>query len=82
MRAAAISGTTPDGCGATNTETGDRGRERRLGGWLPGVGEPVEALRNPLVKEGANAVLALKGCVKNHRLANFLDWRANQAIAA
>ncbi len=33
-------------------------------------------------ERGANAMLALKCCVMNHRLADFLDWRANQAVAA
>ncbi len=31
---------------------------------------------------GANAMLALKGCVMNLRLPDLLDWRANQALAA
>ena len=31
---------------------------------------------------GANAMLALKGCVMNLRLPDLLEWRANQAIAA
>ncbi len=33
-------------------------------------------------ERGANAMLALKCCVMNRRLADFLDWRANQAVAA
>ncbi len=33
-------------------------------------------------ERGANAMPALKGCVMGHRLADFLDWRANQAVAA
>ncbi len=33
-------------------------------------------------ERGANAMLALKCCVMNHRLADLLDWRANQAVAA
>ena len=32
-------------------------------------------------ERGANAMLALKSCVMNHRLADFLDWRANQPAA-
>ena len=31
---------------------------------------------------GANAMLALKGCVMNLRLPDLLDWKANQAVAA
>ena len=31
---------------------------------------------------GANAMLALKGCVMNLRLPGPLDWKANQAVAA
>ena len=33
-------------------------------------------------RRGANAMLALKGCVLNLRLPGPLDWRANQAVAA
>ncbi len=33
-------------------------------------------------KRGANAMLALKTLVMNLRLPDFLEWRANQAIAA
>ena len=33
-------------------------------------------------ERGANAMLALKSCVMNLRLPDFLDWRANQAVAA
>ena len=32
-------------------------------------------------RRGANAMLALKGCVLNLRLPGLLDWRANQAVA-
>jgi len=31
---------------------------------------------------GANAMLALKSCAMTLRLRDFLDWRANQAMAA
>ena len=31
---------------------------------------------------GANAMLALKSCVMNFRLPDFLDWRATQTVAA
>ena len=31
---------------------------------------------------GANAMLALKSCVMNLRLPDFLDWHARQAIVA
>ena len=31
---------------------------------------------------GANAMLALKSCAMNLRLPDFLNWRANQAVAA
>ena len=33
-------------------------------------------------KTGANAMLALKSCVINFRLPDFLDWHARQAIVA
>ena len=33
-------------------------------------------------ERGANAMLALKSCAMNLRVPDFLDWRANQAIAA
>jgi len=33
-------------------------------------------------ERGANAMLALKGCAMNLRLPDFLEWRANQALAA
>ncbi len=33
-------------------------------------------------ERGANAMLALECRVMNHRLADLLDWRANQAVAA
>ncbi len=33
-------------------------------------------------KRGANAMLALKALVMNPRLPDFLEWRANQAVAA
>ncbi len=33
-------------------------------------------------ERGANAMFALKSCVMNLRLPDFLEWRANQAIAA
>ncbi len=33
-------------------------------------------------RRGANAMLALKGCVMNLRLPDFLDWRARQAVTA
>ncbi len=33
-------------------------------------------------ERGANAMLALKGCVMNRRLADLPGWRANQAAAA
>ena len=29
---------------------------------------------------GANAMLALKSCVMNFRLPDFLDWQARQAV--
>ncbi len=32
-------------------------------------------------KKGANAMPSLKSCVMSHRLADFLDWRANQPAA-
>ncbi len=44
---------------------------------MPHVRAPDETLRHPLVGEGANAMLALKGCVMNQRLADLLDWGAN-----
>ena len=31
---------------------------------------------------GANAMLALKSCVMNFRLPDFLDWQARQAVVA
>ena len=31
---------------------------------------------------GANAVLAIRCCLANHRWVDFLDWKANQAAAA
>ncbi len=34
------------------------------------------------LERGANAMLALKGCVLNLRLADLLEWRANQPAAA
>ena len=33
-------------------------------------------------KSGTNAMLALKSCVINFRLPDFLDWHARQAIVA
>ena len=33
-------------------------------------------------ERGANAMLALKSCVMNLRLPEFLDWQARQAVAA
>ncbi len=33
-------------------------------------------------EKGANAMLALKSCVMNRRLTDFLDWQARQAVAA
>ena len=33
-------------------------------------------------ERGANAMLALKSCAMNLRVSDFLDWRANQAVAA
>ena len=33
-------------------------------------------------RRGANAMPALKGCVMNLRLPDFLDWRARQAVTA
>ena len=32
-------------------------------------------------ERGANAMLSLKSCAMNHRLADFLEWRANQPAA-
>ena len=31
---------------------------------------------------GANAMLALKSCVMNFRMPDFLDWKARQAVGA
>ncbi len=33
-------------------------------------------------ERGANAMLALKALVMNLRLPDFLEWQANQAVAA
>lgn len=33
-------------------------------------------------KRGANAMLALKNCVMNRRVPDFLDWKVRQAVAA
>ena len=33
-------------------------------------------------ERGANAMLALKSCVMNLRLPDFLDWQVRQAVAA
>ncbi len=33
-------------------------------------------------KRGANAMLALKGCVMNLRLPDLHNWKANQAVPA
>ncbi len=32
--------------------------------------------------QGANAVLSIKCCLTNHRWVDFLDWKAQQAVAA
>ena len=45
-------------------------------------GPPLKRPGTRWSKRGANAMLALKGCVLNLRLPDPLDWKANQAVAA
>ncbi len=45
-------------------------------------GPPLKRPGTRWSRRGANAMLALKGCVLNLRLPDFLEWRANQAMAA
>ena len=45
-------------------------------------GPPLKRPGTRWSRRGANAMLALKGCVLNLRLPGPLDWRANQAVAA
>ena len=44
-------------------------------------GPPLKRPGTRWSRRGANAMLALKGCVLNLRLPDLLDWRANQAVA-
>ena len=45
-------------------------------------GPPLKRPGTRWSKTGANAMLALKGCVMNLRVPGPLDWKANQAVAA
>ena len=45
-------------------------------------GPPLKRPGTRWSKRGANAMLALMGCVMNLRLPGPLDWKANQALAA
>ena len=52
------------------------------GKWLQAVRAPAEASGTRWSETGANAMLALKSCVMNFRLPDFLDWQARQAVVA
>ena len=41
--------------------------------------ETIREIRNGSIR---NPTLALKNCVKNLRLPDFLDWQVRQAVAA
>ena len=45
-------------------------------------GPPLKRPGTRWSRRGANAMLALKGCVLNLRLPGPLEWKANQALAA
>ena len=46
------------------------------------VGKRLKQPGSHWSKVGANRLLAIKSCLHNNRWANFLDWRANLAVAA
>ncbi len=47
----------------------------------PDGGPLQELLEAVSAERGANAMLALKSCVMNLRLPDFLDWQVRQAVA-
>lgn len=68
---------------AARSEAGLQGRaaapEETLRACKGHVGGMAQAIG---IGMGANAMLALKSCAMNLRLPDFLNWRANQAVAA
>ena len=82
MRAGTSAGTWSE-CATTNTGRGASRSE--AGSWKAGCRTFGLRLKRPGTRwsrRGANAMLALKGCVMNLRLPGPLDWKANQAVAA
>ena len=46
------------------------------------VGKRLKQPGSHWSKDGANRLLAIKSCLHNNRWADFLDWKANLAVAA